>query len=305
MPAFVGVGFLWFCSFLFTVVLKYMYYALGIVVLAILAYFISSVRSTMPAEANITPSNVTNITVLGVPDCVSSLDCGVSGPTDYFCWDGFIAKDYVTYTCLDKGFRNATCLGTIKREVIDWCRPEEYCMPGKSVCQPNITSCHDGIRDQGETGVDCGGSCPPCVSCYNGILDGDETSIDCGGICHSCTIQCTSNVSCGLPHWGPTYCWENGSIYQDERSVYQDYFTYECKVPGNRSSYCKKYRLTRISDYCGPFNKCVNGNCRNMTYGALEMPDYVCSEGELCADDNEIYTTCRGAWCFKVKNNPV
>ncbi|KAJ1614166.1 gigantic extracellular protein [Cryptosporidium canis] len=46
-------------------------------------------------------------------------------------------------------------------------------------------SCFDGIQNQGEFGVDCGGvcerSCPD--TCFDGILNGDETSIDCGGSC--------------------------------------------------------------------------------------------------------------------------
>lgn len=46
-------------------------------------------------------------------------------------------------------------------------------------------SCSDGIQNQGEFGVDCGGVCErKCPdTCFDGILNGDETSIDCGGSC--------------------------------------------------------------------------------------------------------------------------
>ncbi|OII75017.1 uncharacterized protein cubi_03127 [Cryptosporidium ubiquitum] len=46
-------------------------------------------------------------------------------------------------------------------------------------------SCFDGIQNQGEFGVDCGGVCEKkCPeTCFDGILNGDETSIDCGGSC--------------------------------------------------------------------------------------------------------------------------
>lgn len=47
-------------------------------------------------------------------------------------------------------------------------------------------SCDDGILNGGETGVDCGGSCPACPTCDDGILNGDETGVDCGGSCPAC-----------------------------------------------------------------------------------------------------------------------
>jgi hypothetical protein len=46
-------------------------------------------------------------------------------------------------------------------------------------------SCDDGILNQDEEAVDCGGiiceACPP--GCANGVQDGDESGIDCGGSC--------------------------------------------------------------------------------------------------------------------------
>jgi len=47
-------------------------------------------------------------------------------------------------------------------------------------------SCFDGIQNQGETGVDCGGSCAPCATCFDGIRNQGETGIDCGGPCVPC-----------------------------------------------------------------------------------------------------------------------
>ena len=49
--------------------------------------------------------------------------------------------------------------------------------------------CSDGIQNQGETGVDCGGPCPACPeeTCNDNIQNQDETSVDCGGICPPCT----------------------------------------------------------------------------------------------------------------------
>ncbi|PXX31628.1 hypothetical protein C7972_101466 [Arenibacter sp. ARW7G5Y1] len=51
-----------------------------------------------------------------------------------------------------------------------------------------VATCNDGIQNQGETGVDCGGpNCQPCTeataTCEDGIQNGDETGVDIGGSC--------------------------------------------------------------------------------------------------------------------------
>jgi len=50
-------------------------------------------------------------------------------------------------------------------------------------------SCEDGIMNQDEEGVDCGGPCAPCnggFSCSDGIRNGTEIGVDCGGECLPC-----------------------------------------------------------------------------------------------------------------------
>ena len=47
---------------------------------------------------------------------------------------------------------------------------------------PAEPTCDDGIQNQGETGVDCGGPCPGiCPTCDDGILNNGEIEVDCGG----------------------------------------------------------------------------------------------------------------------------
>jgi len=54
--------------------------------------------------------------------------------------------------------------------------------PGKKT--DGICTCHDGIKNGTETGVDCGGPCPvACVTCSDGIQNGSEEGVDCGGSC--------------------------------------------------------------------------------------------------------------------------
>jgi len=59
---------------------------------------------------------------------------------------------------------------------------------------PDCGTCFDGIMSPNETGVDCGGSCAACETCSDGIKNQDETGIDCGGVCPECvpiTATCT------------------------------------------------------------------------------------------------------------------
>lgn len=52
-------------------------------------------------------------------------------------------------------------------------------------------TCVDGILNQDEVGIDCGGVCAACITCVDGLLNGDEEDIDCGGsncpVCETCT----------------------------------------------------------------------------------------------------------------------
>lgn len=57
---------------------------------------------------------------------------------------------------------------------------------------PNLPNCFDGIQNQDETGIDCGGICelnfgfvcpPPPETCDDSIMNQDETGIDYGGVC--------------------------------------------------------------------------------------------------------------------------
>ena len=62
------------------------------------------------------------------------------------------------------------------------------------LCQiPTEPTCDDGLINQGETNIDCGGPCEICKTCNDQIEnchDGDcEKDIDCGGPCAPCIIK--------------------------------------------------------------------------------------------------------------------
>lgn len=81
--------------------------------------------------------------------------------------------------------------------------------------------CIDGLTSSSETGVDCGGICPPCSAgqscaegkdcesgvcnqqicqvaiCDDSLRNGDETDIDCGGVC---SRRCGIDEGCDTAH---------------------------------------------------------------------------------------------------------
>ncbi len=74
---------------------------------------------------------------------------------------------------------------------------------------PPAGNCFDGIQNNDEEGVDCGGSCGDIAECCeNGILDGDESAIDRGGRCGStCQLNdpCVGNADCR----GDLFCYRS------------------------------------------------------------------------------------------------
>lgn len=58
--------------------------------------------------------------------------------------------------------------------------------------------CENGKQDKDENGVDCGGlDCVPCESCFDGILNQGEEKVDCGGPCDPCKLEWTKVKSDG------------------------------------------------------------------------------------------------------------
>lgn len=67
--------------------------------------------------------------------------------------------------------------------------------------------CDDGIQNQDETGIDCGGVCGPCSTCEDGIHNGAEEDVDCGGpecpACNTCTDGVINGQELGVDCGGP------------------------------------------------------------------------------------------------------
>jgi hypothetical protein len=158
--------------------------------------------------------------------CVTNNDCASNSCVGGICQ---------TTTCAD-GARDGTetdvdCGGNVCRacQAGQSCHDRTDCFNGQcdnqQTCTSNNTGCTiDGIFDNGETDLDCGGPCPPCavglrclvntdctkpqacvggfcaatVSCTDGVQDGDETGVDCGGTsCLACPgARCRLDTDC-------------------------------------------------------------------------------------------------------------
>ncbi|MBD3636807.1 MAG: hypothetical protein HUJ25_05640 [Crocinitomicaceae bacterium] len=77
---------------------------------------------------------------------------------------------------------------------------------GVLIASCNNESCTDGVKNQDETGIDCGGVCPACETCSDGIQNQNETGVDCGGVCNACPTcsdgiqnQGETGIDCGGP----------------------------------------------------------------------------------------------------------
>lgn len=92
-------------------------------------------------------------------------------------------------------------------------------------------SCNDGIQNQNETGVDCGGLCTACQSCSDNIKNQNETGVDCGGSnCDDCFTSFVYKISAPLGGGTSTYTASvvdasyNGTTFKikvDQGSTYQ------------------------------------------------------------------------------------
>src|SRR5689334_14972806 len=66
----------------------------------------------------------------------------------------------------------AACLACLRRPVdAAW---SDLCACSMLYFLCSGTNCSDGIKNQNETGIDCGGPCPPCrppANCSDGIMN--------------------------------------------------------------------------------------------------------------------------------------
>lgn len=116
-------------------------------------------------------------------------------------------------------------------------------------------SCYDGIRNQGERGIDCDGPCSRCVqdsvpTCRDGIQNQDETSIDCGGSCQTCETQDDCSYGCNI---------ENTCVDLGFRTLVDGDSMY-CSITGDLVEQADVGQSCQNNFECQS-NQCSNGQC--------------------------------------------
>ncbi len=152
-------------------------------------------------------------------------------------------------------------------------------------CEKECDHCINGVWDfhKGETWRDCGGPCSACPQCANGIKDGDETGIDCGGSCGGCELLCGDGLLNG---------------YEDLIDCEFDEDGVDESCPHCPTCIDQVMNGTEVGIDCGGTNCaacCTSGNCKNNI-----------------TDGNEFWTDCGGSTCpdcvdtlyFRVGVNP-
>jgi len=184
------------------------------------------------------------------------------------------------------------------------------CAPCHNPNEPGCTPdhCSNGVRDQGETDVDCGGTCPGCdpggicdlnsdcgaglacfggscadctsnpdaiecqapEHCSNGTKDADETDIDCGGSCPPCDPgqSCNSNDDCT----SGDACIAGTCADCDSNPGAP-----ECETPSHCSNGSKDFDETGVD--CG-------GSCPGCATGGGCHSNTDCATGFVCGANN-------------------
>lgn len=157
-------------------------------------------------------------------------------------------------------------------------------------------SCTNGIKDIGERGIDCGGTCEQYDDCcQNNVQDEGEQGVNCGGVCQSCenvTEVCNNDGTCDK---------DRG---EDCHNCPDDCKT--CEVACNNDGICGSNEDCNCAD-CNNAQKCLrkevcdnNGVCdynlvergwAEENENSVNCPnDCKCGDG-IC-DDKESYETC-------------
>jgi len=141
------------------------------------------------------------------------------------------------------------------------------------LCDP----CTNGVwnPELGETWRDCGGDCGECDPCFNGIQDGDEVGVDCGG---SCGTACGELCDDGLPNGLEDGADPNGISPNPDLADCGGPYCEPCPTCDDLIMNGDEIGIDCGGPVCNPCP--TDGNCLN-----------------LLLDGDEDYTDCGGSIC--------
>lgn len=108
-------------------------------------------------------------------------------------WSSDGVKDYIPDANLNGFIELGDEASTLSYALGYVSTPSNFCSTQATTTTPPAATCSDGIQNQGETGIDCGGPCAACstttptATCSDGIQNQGETGVDCGGPCAACS----------------------------------------------------------------------------------------------------------------------
>jgi hypothetical protein len=165
---------------------------------------IMSVASTGSPLAGLDPNYPSNSTThhQAVAHCIdgvqnadeTGVDCG--GSCHNACPVDCVVSE-TTCTCTPNCGSTCTCTDTIT-VTTPAAGGGQACLSGatRTYTGGACPTCSDGVQNQAETGVDCGGPCTACPTCSDGVQNQAETGVDCGGPCAACPT-CSDGVQNG------------------------------------------------------------------------------------------------------------
>ena len=197
--------------------------------------------------------------------CFSSVDCGINGyiggPT---CSSENVYQDYKTYSCLNPGTSQSSCISNI------------------SSSQKQV--CNNGCEN---------GQCIIPIACKNNG-ECDDNILNTEDICHSagtpesyCTnepIGCFNDSDCGINKDGKLYC--------SGKDVKQNSTTFKCNNPGKSSSFCSQTEKNNLINTCDDL--CLNGACKQIICSSnSECDDGDARTVDQCANPGTTASFCR------------
>jgi glucose/arabinose dehydrogenase len=156
-----------------------------------------------------------------------------------------------------------------------------------------LASCTDGTQNGGETGVDCGGPCPPCPSCENGGIVCNDQNLCTSDVCDNAlgcsypAVACNDQNACTTDSCDPSTGCAFTAVSCDDANVCT---TDTCSaasgcVHANNASPCADDGNACTSDVCSA------GACTHPDNGTCGPAPFQESGGTVVIEAEHFHTT--------------
>jgi hypothetical protein len=151
-----------------------------------------------------------------------------------------------------------------------------------------LATCEDGIKNQNETDIDCGGVCSKCIESGTICLNDD----DCMSRCHEglCCIDQDQDRICDQDDLCPTIqsakVDENGNLLEEQwtqKEIFER-LGYESKGEANKGADCNDFDGDGIFDLVDNCPENINANQEDIFAGALKGDACDDQDGDLLVD---------------------